>query len=110
MATVEQMRKFALSLPDVTEKPHFKDIGFHVKKRLFASVNEEKKEGVVGTTPDELEALMEAEPEIFSKYGRATGSVAGLVIKLPKISIKEMQRLVSQSHQMVAAASKKKKK
>ena len=37
MVTVETFRKLALSLPEVTEEPHFEKISFRIKKKIFAT-------------------------------------------------------------------------
>ncbi|MGH3621598.1 MAG: hypothetical protein ACRDQ5_07385 [Sciscionella sp.] len=38
MLTVEDARRFALSLPEATEQPHFEMSSFRVRGKIFATV------------------------------------------------------------------------
>ena len=37
MPTLDQLRTLALSLPEVTEEPHFEKTSFRVRKKIFAT-------------------------------------------------------------------------
>lgn len=39
MITPEDFRQLALGLPEATEEPHFADVSFRVRKKIFASMN-----------------------------------------------------------------------
>jgi len=65
---LEQVRRFALSLPSVTEEPHFDYTSFRVagkifatsppdRKRLHVFVEEEQRQIALGLAPDAMEAL-----------------------------------------------------
>lgn len=103
MATVAQMRTLALGLPETEERTHFGDVAFAVKKKLFASLDEEARTAIVDVGHEAREQLIAASPEIFSRYGR-TSQGAPLVIQLPKIELKELKRLVEISWKLRAPA------
>ena len=65
---VEAVRKFALSLPDATEEPHFHFTSFRINGKIFATmppsndllhvfVPEEEREVATNTHPDQCEVL-----------------------------------------------------
>lgn len=65
---VEAVRKFALSLPDATEEPHFHFTSFRIDGKIFATmppgndllhvfVPEEEREVATKTHPDRCEVL-----------------------------------------------------
>jgi predicted DNA-binding protein (MmcQ/YjbR family) len=39
MITPDDFRQLALGLPEATEAPHFADVSFRVKQKIFASLN-----------------------------------------------------------------------
>ena len=43
MVSFETFRNLALSLPEVTEEPHFDKTSFRVKKKIFATCDKEKR-------------------------------------------------------------------
>ena len=40
MASIDTLRKLALSFPETTEEPHFEKTSFRVKKKIFATYDE----------------------------------------------------------------------
>lgn len=40
MIIIDAFRKFALSLPEATEEPHFEKTSFRVKKKIFVSIRQ----------------------------------------------------------------------
>ena len=63
MATPDDVRELALSLPGTIERPSYGTPGFRVKDRLFARLREDPAALVVWT--EEKEALLLSEPEKF---------------------------------------------
>lgn len=47
MVTLDQLRKLALSFPEVTEEPHFEKTSFRVKKKIFATFNQKEETAVI---------------------------------------------------------------
>ena len=46
MASADLMRKIALSLPEVTEEPHFEKTSFRIKGKIFATITADGKTGM----------------------------------------------------------------
>lgn len=47
MVSIQTFRKTALSLPGVTEEPHFEKTSFRVKKKIFATLNEKENRATI---------------------------------------------------------------
>lgn len=91
--TLAAARKFALSLPETTEEPHFESTSFRVRGKIFVTappdglhihifVTEEQREQALALHPDCLEKLW---------WGK---SVRGLRMKLQSAPAAVMQQLV----------------
>jgi hypothetical protein len=62
---LETARRFALSLPETTEEPHFEKSSFRVKGKIIATVPLGGKHLNVNVEADEGQALCEHFPEAF---------------------------------------------
>ena len=62
---LDTARKFALSLPETTEQPHFDMSSFRVKGKIFCTVPEGGKHLHIQVDPMELDALVEADPAAY---------------------------------------------
>ena len=66
MATEEDVRRLALALPEVTEKPSYGTPGFRVKDRLFARIHQDCGVLVLWTADMvEKESFIDSEPDVF---------------------------------------------
>ena len=94
--TLDQIRRFALSLPESTEEPHFQYTSFRVGGKIFATappdgeylhvfVNEEQRERALGAQPDFLEEL---------RWGR---QIKGLRVLLPAAKPRVVETLLRQA-------------
>jgi len=65
--TLDQVRKFALSLPEATEEPHFEATSFRVKGKIFATAPPDS--GYVNVMVDEHEtrACVAEAPDVFEE-------------------------------------------
>jgi len=75
------VRRFALSLPEVTEEPHFHLSSFRVKGKIFTTALPEETHLNVFVDGAELEVLPAAQPKAYEKlyWGKR---VAGLRVTL----------------------------
>lgn len=64
MIRFSTLRKTALSLPEVTEDPHFEKISFRVNKKIFVSYDERHHRACV--------KLSEIDQNVFSAYDKNT--------------------------------------
>jgi hypothetical protein len=67
MVRLDTARRFALSLPETTEEPHFEKSSFRVRGKIFATVPEGGKSLHVLVDPAEWHALIEEHPGAFEE-------------------------------------------
>jgi hypothetical protein len=64
---LDTARRFALSLPETTEEPHFEKSSFRVKGKIFATVPEGGRTLNICADPAEIRALIEEAPAAFEE-------------------------------------------
>jgi hypothetical protein len=95
MATGADIKKFALSLPGVTEVDHFGRPSFRTKNRIFAVI---RPDGLFLHLPEERkEFLFEAAPDVFVKY--MWGKTANVIVQLGKIGKRELEGLIQEAYE-----------
>ena len=90
---VAQVRRFALSLPEVTEEPHFAYASFRVGGKIFVTVPPDAEHIHVFIAEPEREVALTLEPDFLEKllWG---GKVVGLRVLLPKARIAVVNALI----------------
>jgi hypothetical protein len=96
--TPKQLERIALSLPDVTESPHFDRRSFRVAKKIFMTMTADGKEAMVGVAAREArEALSAAHPDTFFSYGGWTERNGAVGVRLALVEESLMKALVIES-------------
>jgi hypothetical protein len=105
VATEEDVRRIALSLPETTEKPWYGTPGFRVKDKGFLRIRTEAEGGLVVFVSDlgEKEALLASEPEKFFTTPHYDGHPTVLV-NLPAVDTAELTELITESWRLRAPA------
>lgn len=98
MATEDDVRRIALSLPETTEKPWYGSPGYRVKDKGFLRIRSEAEGGLVVFVADlgEKEALLRADPAKFFTTPHYDGYPAVLV-HLDAVDVAELAELVVDS-------------
>jgi hypothetical protein len=98
VATEDDVRRVALALPEVIEKPWFGTPGFRVKDKGFLRIRSEAEGGLVVWVSDlgEKEALLASEPEKFFTTPHYDGHPTVLV-NLPAVDVDELRELITES-------------
>lgn len=91
--TLTQVRKYALSLPRVSEEPHFDRISFRVGGRIFLTARPAESHIHVFVPEEQREAALAIHPDLVSKllWG---GKVVGLRIELPRAPVGVVNDLI----------------
>lgn len=85
MAAIADVRKLALSLPEVLEQPHFHLISFRVKKKIFCTIHEKDGRVMVKLSPKEQSVFCAFDKEIIYPVPGAWGRGGATFIELKKI-------------------------
>lgn len=98
MATEDDVRRIALSLPETIEKPWFHTPGFRVKDKGFLRIRTEAEGRLVVFVADldEKEALLASDPEVFSTTPHYDGYPTVLV-DLDTVGLDELTELITES-------------
>jgi hypothetical protein len=98
---IDAVRRFALSLPEVTEEPHFQFSSFRVKGKIFVTVPPEGGLLHVFVDEAEREIMTAAQPMAFEKlwWGK---KVVGLRVKLARAKARDVEELVHSAWQKKA--------
>jgi hypothetical protein len=108
MASEEEVRRIALSLPQTLEKPSYGTPGFRVKDkgkdRLFARLREEPGVLVVWCEDEgEKQAMIASEPDTFFTTSHYDGYPMVLV-RLDAVDSEELTELLTESWRLRAPA------
>ncbi len=67
MMELEEARRFALSLPETTEEPHFDKVSFRVRGKIFATVPPDEEHLHVLVDEDEARAAVAEDSNAFEE-------------------------------------------
>ncbi|MET0881096.1 MAG: MmcQ/YjbR family DNA-binding protein [Acidimicrobiales bacterium] len=103
MATEADVRRIALSLPEVIEKPWFHTPGFRVKDKSFLRIRSEAEGWLVVFVEDlgEKEVLLASDPEKFHTTRHYDGYPTVLV-ELAAVDEQELTELIVDSWRVKA--------
>ena len=92
---LDTARRFALSLPETTEEPHFEKSSFRVKGKIFATVPQGGKHLHIYVDPDEARALIDEEPRAYEEimWGRRPAA-EWLRVNLPAAGTAQVRELL----------------
>jgi len=109
MVTVETFRQMALSLPGVIELPHFDRASFRVNKRIFATMQEEKKIAVLMFSPLEQSVFCAFDKNIIYPVPGGWGRQGATTFELGKIKKAMLKDALSVVYNETVEKTKKKK-
>ena len=96
MITLDQVRNIAMSLPEVTEEPHFEYTSFRVRGKIFATAPPDGEFLHLFVPETEREVALAAEPDFLEALHWGT-RVAGLRVLLPSAKPQVVSKLLSQA-------------
>jgi hypothetical protein len=70
MITFDDMRGYAMVLPEVEEKSHFRLPGFRVADKLLAHLEKGDKHAIVCVSQDEAKAASAEKPDVYQEVWR----------------------------------------
>ncbi|HEX9391960.1 MAG TPA: MmcQ/YjbR family DNA-binding protein [Usitatibacteraceae bacterium] len=93
---LQQARKYALSLPETNEEPHFEFSSFRVRGKIFATVPPGGLHLHIFVDEDQRAPLIAAEPEGYEAL-RWGAKVVGVRVTLAQAHAGTVERLLRQS-------------
>ena len=92
---LQQARKYALSLPDTTEEPHFEYTSFRVRGKIFATAPPGGAYLHVFVAEEQRAPLIASKPEAFESLHWGS-KVVGIRVTLAKANASTVHRLLLQ--------------
>jgi hypothetical protein len=104
--TLAQVRRHALSLPEVTEEPHFDFSSFRIRGKIFVTVPPDGEHIHIFLPEIERERALELAPDHLEElhWGR---KVIGVRVSLPGADAKVVTALISQAFEFKSARTPK---
>ena len=96
LSNLDQIRRCALSLAEVTEQPHFDYVSFRVRGKIFITVPPDGKHLHVFVAEEQRELALAVHPACVEKL-RWGGKVVGLRVDLAKAEGKAVKELIHQA-------------
>jgi hypothetical protein len=82
--TAEDFRRIALGMKDAVESAHMghPDFRVKIKGKIFATLNSDRKQGMVKLTPEQQEAFLREHPAAFAPESGAWGRQGCTAVRL----------------------------
>lgn len=85
MMILNQLRELAMSLPEVTEEPHFEKTSFRVKKKIFATYDERTKRATIKLSAIDQSVFCSGDGEHIYPVDNKWGRQGWTLIELEKV-------------------------
>ena len=85
MVSIDTFRKLALSYPEVTEEPHVEKTSFRVKKKIFATYDDEKKRAFIKLSEIDQDVFSSTDKTIIFPVNNKWGKQGWTLIELSKV-------------------------
>ena len=106
MVTIETFRQMALSLSDVVELPHFEKTSFRIKKKIFATLAEEKSIAMLTLSLIEQSVFCSFDKAIIYPVAGAWGAKGCTYFDLKKIKKIMLKDALACAYQNIIAKKK----
>lgn len=110
MVTVKEFRTLALSYSGASESPHFERTSFRVNRKIFATLDEQKKIAVVKLTPVDQSAFCAFDETVISPVHGTWGRQGWTQIDLAKVKKTTLRDAVTTAYTVVTTKSLPKKR
>ncbi|RLP94882.1 hypothetical protein EAD89_02685 [Micromonospora sp. BL4] len=94
MIRLADLRSYAMALPEVVEKPHFRLPGFRVADKLLAHLERGDAHAIVCVGQAEASTVAEDQPDIYEEVWRNGRIFVGLRVDLSKVTEERMRELI----------------
>lgn len=87
MISFDTYRTIALSFPEVTEDPHFEKTSFRVKKKIFATYDNQNKRACIKLSEIDQNVFSAADKTIIYPVNNKWGKQGWTLIEMNKVNI-----------------------
>jgi hypothetical protein len=94
MISLADIRNYALALPDVVEKPHFRLPGFRVADKLLAHLEKGDAHAIVCVGQAQAATAAADQPDVYEEVWRDGRIFVGLRVDLARVAQERMRELI----------------
>ena len=80
--TANEFRRIALGMKDAIEREHMGHPDFRANGRIFATLSADRNMGMVSLTPEQQQAMLRANPQMFVPAAGAWGRGGSTMVRL----------------------------
>lgn len=102
MSTIQTFRTLALSFPEVIELPHFDMASFRIRKKIFATLSEEKQRAMLRLSTVDQSVFCSIDKEIIYPVPGAWGKQGCTYFELKKIKKELLKDALTQAYCFIA--------
>ena len=106
MVTAAHFRRIALGMEDAVESSHMGHPDFRANGKIFASLTEDSKRGMVKLTPEQQRQFVRAHPDAFEPSSGAWGRNGSTTVKLEAADEETLGEAITLSWQNTAKGSR----
>jgi hypothetical protein len=109
MVRPAELRKIALSLAEVEEKPHFDRAAFRTPARIFATLGAKGADCNVRLPPEVQQMLVDAKPDVFTRLNGGWGAAGWTRMEVAAVDAATCREVLKEAHAFAAPKEKKEK-
>ena len=94
MATFDDLRKFALALPQTMEGSHFHQVAFRVVDKPFIGIEKNNTCATFSLEKPDIAAFVAQAPDVYKEVWQSGKYLIGIRVELKSISAKQLKHLV----------------
>jgi hypothetical protein len=102
MPTLQQFKELALSLPEVSESPHFEKSSFRVGKKIFATLNEKENRACLKLSEVDQDVFSTIQKSIIYPVSNKWGKQGWTLVDLENVDSKILEDAVITAYCEVA--------
>ena len=104
MITIDTVKTIALSFEQAEQHPHFENIAFKVKKKIFATLNEKENRACLKFNEIDQSVFMSFDKEIIYPVPNKWGKQGWTLINLAKVNEEMFRDAITTAYCTVAPA------
>jgi len=102
MIDIETVREMALNFEEAVEQPHFEKSSFRVRKKIFATLDTEKKTLTLKLSPADQSAFSAFDDSVIYPVPGGWGRQGGTIVELDKVEKDMFEDALTTSYCTVA--------
>ncbi|WP_194776211.1 MmcQ/YjbR family DNA-binding protein [Pararhodonellum marinum] len=102
MKQVDLLKTYSLSLPEVTEEPHFEKTSFRVKKKMFATYDASKNQACLKFSETDQDLFSLIDPLLIYPVPNKWGKQGWTMMELDRLDNEILQDAITTAYCTVA--------